>query len=58
MRATIPRYAASAAVLALLALATASGSFEQASSQATIRTAQYCAPQDETPDAHRFYCRN
>ena len=44
----------------MLALASATGSFGQVrtGTHAGIETAQYCVPQDENPDAHRFYCRN
>ncbi len=41
-------------------LTAASGSFGQVRTGALAGTelVQYCAPQDESPDAHRFYCRN
>jgi hypothetical protein len=58
MRATILRYAANAGLIGTLALAAASGSFGQARAPTGNELAQYCAPQDESPDAHRFYCRN
>ena len=60
MRTTVLRYAAGAGLVGMLALATATGSFGQVrtGTHAGMETAQYCAPQDENPDAHRFYCRN
>ena len=59
MRTTILRYAANAGLIGLLALVAASGSFAQVRTGAPAgnELAQYCAPQDESPDAHRFYCR-
>jgi hypothetical protein len=60
MRPTVLRYAASAGLVGMLALVTATGSFGQVrtGTHAGIETAQYCVPQDENSDAHRFYCRN
>ena len=60
MRTRILRYAANAGFVAMLALAAASSSFGQVRTQAPAgnELAQYCAPQDESPDAHRFYCRS
>jgi hypothetical protein len=60
MRTTALQYAASAGLLGMLALATATGSFGQmrTGTHTGIETAQYCMPQDENSDAHRFYCRN
>jgi hypothetical protein len=57
---TILRYAANSGLIGMLALTAASGSFGQVRTGAPAGTelAQYCAPQDESPDAHRFYCRN
>ena len=45
MRTTILRYAANAGFVVMLALA-------------GNELAQYCAPQDESTDAHKFYCRS
>jgi hypothetical protein len=43
----------------MLALAGAGASVEIGTgAQAPLAIAQYCAPQDETPDAHRFYCHH
>src|SRR6516162_4874152 len=60
MTTTILRYAANAGLIGLLALVAASGSFAQVRTGAPAgnELAQYCAPQDESPDAHRFYCRS
>jgi hypothetical protein len=60
MRATILRYAGNAGLIGMLALAAAGGSLGQVRTGATggNELAQYCAPQGESPDAHRFYCRN
>ena len=60
MRTTILRYAAHAGLIGLLALATASSSFGPVRTQAPAGNewAQYCAPQDESTDAQRFYCRS
>jgi hypothetical protein len=60
MRTTILRYAGNAGLIGMLALAAAGGSFGQIRTGAPAgdELAQYCAPQDENPDAHRFYCRN
>ena len=50
MRTTIPRYAANAGLIGLLALAAASSSFGQVRTQAPAANelAQYCAPQHES----------
>ena len=58
MRTTIRRYAANAGLIGVLALAAAS--FGQVRTQAPTgnELAQYCAPQDESADAHKFYCRS
>ena len=60
MRTTILRYAANAGFVAMLTLAAASSSFAQVRTQAPAGNgfAQYCPPQDESTDAHRFYCRS
>ena len=60
MRWTILRYAANAGLIGMLALAAATSSFGQVRTQAPAgnELAQYCAPQDESPDAPRFYCRS
>ena len=60
MRTTIPRYAANAGLISLLAVAAASSSFEQARTRAPAgnELAQYCAPQHESTDAPKFYCRS
>jgi len=60
MRTRILRYAANAGFVAMLALAAASSSFGQVRTQAPAgnELAQYCAPQDESIDAHKFYCRS
>ena len=56
MRTTMLRYAANAGLIAMLALAAASSSFGLV--LAGHQLAQYCAPQDESTDAHKFYCRS
>jgi hypothetical protein len=60
MRTTILRYAANARLIGMLALAAATSAFGQVRTGAPAgnELAQYCAPQDESPDAHRFYCRS
>jgi len=62
MRTTILRYAANAGLIGVLALTAASSSFGQVRTQAPAgnELAQYCAPQeqDESTDAHKFYCRS
>jgi uncharacterized protein HemX len=58
MRTTILRYAANAALIGVLALAAATSSFGQVRAPAGNELAQYCAPQDESTDAHKFYCRS
>src|SRR5262249_18430427 len=59
-RTMVLRYAANAGFVATLALAAASSSFGQVRTQAPAgnEVAQYCAPQDESTDAHKFYCRS
>jgi hypothetical protein len=59
MRTTILRYAANAGLIGLLAAA-ASSSFARVriGAPAGNELAQYCAPQDESTDAHKFYCRS
>ena len=60
MSRTLLRYAANAGLIGMLALAAASSSFGQVRTEAPAgnELAQYCAPQDESTDAHRFYCRS
>ena len=60
MRTTILRHAANAGLIGLPALAAASSSFGQVRTQAPAgnELAQYCAPQDESPNAQKFYCRS
>jgi hypothetical protein len=60
MTTTIRRYAANAGLIGLLALAAASSSLGQVRTQAPAgnELAQFCAPQDESTDAHKFYCRS
>jgi hypothetical protein len=60
MRTTILRYAANAGLIAVLAVAAASSSFGQVRTQAPAgnESAQYCAPQHESTDAPKFYCRS
>ena len=60
MRTTILRYAANAGFVVMLALAAAASSFAQVRTGAPAgnELAQYCAPQDESIDAHKFYCRS
>jgi hypothetical protein len=60
MRTTMLRYAANAGFVATLALAAASSSSGQVRTRAPAgnEVAQYCAPQDESTDAHKFYCRS
>ena len=60
MRTTILRYAANAGLVGVLGLAAASGSFGQLRTQAPTgnELAQYCAPQHESTDAPKFYCRS
>jgi hypothetical protein len=60
MRTTIRRYAATAGLIGLLALTAASSSVGQVRTQAPAgnEVAQYCSPQDESTDAHEFYCRS
>jgi len=60
MRTTIPRYAANAGLIGLLAVAVAT-SFGQLRTRAPAgnQLAQYCAPQHESTDAApKFYCRS
>src|SRR5712691_105324 len=60
MRTTILRYAVNASLIAMLAVAAASSSFGQLRTQAPAgnELAQYCAPQHESTDAPRLYCRS
>jgi hypothetical protein len=58
MRTTILRYAANAGLIGMLALAAAALGQVRTGAPAGNELAQYCAPQDESPDAHRFYCRS
>ena len=60
MRTTILRCAPNAGLIGLLALAAAGSSFGQVQTRAPAGNefAQYCTPQDESTDAHRFYCRS
>ena len=60
MRTTILRYAANAGFVAMLALAAADSSFGLVRTQAPAgnELAQYCAPQHESTDAPKFYCRS
>jgi hypothetical protein len=60
MRTTILRYAANTGLIAMLALTAASSSFGQVRTQAPAgnELAQYCAPQHESTDAPKFYCRS
>ena len=60
MRTRIRRYAANAGLIGVLALAAASSSFGQVRTRAPAgnELAQYCAPQDESTDAPKFYCRS
>ena len=60
MRTAILRYAANAGLIGMLALAAATSSFGQVRTQAPAgnELAQYCAPQHESTDAPKFYCRS
>jgi len=60
MRTTILRYAANAGLIGPLSLAAASSSLGQVRTQAPAgnEVVQYCAPQDESTDAPKFYCRS
>ena len=60
MRTTMLRYAANAGLIGVLALVAASSSVGQVRTRAPAgnKLAQYCAPQDESTDAHKFYCRS
>jgi len=60
MRTTILPYAANAGLIGLLAVAAASSSFGQLRTRAPAgnELAQYCAPQHESTDAPKFYCRS
>jgi hypothetical protein len=57
---TILRYAAHAGLIGLLAFVAASGPFAEVRTGAAAgkELTQYCAPQEDVPDAHRFYCRS
>jgi hypothetical protein len=54
------RYAANVGLMAMLALAAASSSFGQLRTRAPAgnESAQFCAPQHESTDAPKFYCRS
>src|SRR5262249_46721998 len=54
------RYAANAGLIGLLSLAAAGSSLGQVRTQAPAgnEVVQYCAPQDESTDAPKFYCRS
>jgi hypothetical protein len=60
MRTTMLRYAANAGLIAMLALTAASSSFGplRTGAFAGNQSAQYCAPQHESTDAPKFYCRS
>ena len=60
MRTTKLRYAANTGFVGLLALATADSSFGLVRTQAPAgnELAQYCAPEHESTDAPKFYCRS
>ena len=60
MRTTIPRYSANASLIGLLVLTAASSSFGplRTGALAGNELAQYCAPQHESTDAPKFYCRS
>ena len=60
MRTTILQHAANAGLIAMFALTAASSSFGQLRTQAPAgnELAQYCAPQHESTDAPKFYCRS
>jgi hypothetical protein len=59
VRSTALRLAGLAGLFGMLALAGAGASVEIGTgAQAPLAIAQYCTPQDETPDAHRFYCHH
>ena len=55
---TVLRGAACAGLLAIVALTGSTHWFAQipTGAQVSAKTAQYCAPQEEIPDAHKFYC--
>jgi hypothetical protein len=57
---TILRYAAHAGLIGMFAFAAASGPFGEVRTGAFAgeELTQYCAPQEESSDAHRFYCRS
>jgi hypothetical protein len=60
MRTTILRYAANIGLIGLLAVAAAGSSFGPFRTEAPAgnELAQYCAPQHESTDAPKFYCRS
>lgn len=61
MKTIATRYAMTVGLAGALALTAASYSFAQIRTGAEVRTtvSQYCAPPDEEgPDARRFYCRS
>jgi hypothetical protein len=53
------RFAGLAGLFGMLALAGVGPNAQIGTgAQAPLAMAQYCAPQDQTPDAHRFYCHH
>src|SRR5437899_2271377 len=58
MRTTILRYAVNAGLIAMLAAASSSFGQVRTRAPAGNELAQYCAPQHESTDAPKFYCRN
>jgi hypothetical protein len=59
VRSTALRLAGLAGLFGMLALAGAGPNAQVGTgAEAPLAMAQYCAPQDETPDAHRFYCHH
>ena len=61
MKTIATRYAMTVGLAGALALTAASNSFTQIRTGGEVRTSvsQYCAPPDEeSPDARRFYCRS
>ena len=58
MRTTMLRYAANAGLIAMLAAASSSFGSVRTGVLARNELAQYCAPQHESTDAPKFYCRS
>src|SRR5258707_3347594 len=58
MRTTILRYAVNAGLIRLLAAASSSFGQLRTRAPAGNELAQYCAPQHESTDAPKFYCRS